>query len=85
MRAETERNLTFLGLAMFENPIKKESTGVIQELLRVHLRPIMVTGDHLMTAVEIAQQLRIIDKRDKVALVRLAENVNEPTIEVERF
>ncbi len=62
MRPLIENELTFLGLVFFENPVKKESPSVIKELLRVRIRPIMVTGDHLLTAVEIAFQIGLIDK-----------------------
>ena len=44
-RHEVEKNLTLLGLIVFENRIKSETKPVIEKLHRAKVRTIMVTGN----------------------------------------
>jgi P-type E1-E2 ATPase len=53
-RDKIESDLEFLGLAFFENPLKSDSKSVIDELYRVHIQPVMITGDNILTAVDIS-------------------------------
>ena len=54
-RHEVEKNLTLLGLIVFENRIKRETKPVIEKLHRAKVRTIMVTGDHIQTALSVAR------------------------------
>lgn len=60
-RTELEKDLTFLGLLIFENRLKVETNPVICELRSAKIRPIMVTGDNILTAVSVARQCGICD------------------------
>jgi P-type E1-E2 ATPase len=44
-----------LGLLFFENPVKKDSFNVIQELVNVNLKPVMITGENILTAMDISR------------------------------
>jgi cation-transporting ATPase 13A3/4/5 len=50
-RAELESELTFLGLIVLENRLKEASSRVLEELHGANIRPIMVTGDNILTAI----------------------------------
>ena len=57
-----EQDLDFLGLIILENRIKAETKPVIRQLQNANLRTIMVTGDHIQTAVSVAKECSMIDK-----------------------
>lgn len=46
-REDVEANLTFLGIIIMENKLKKETTAVIDELKRANFRVIMITGKYI--------------------------------------
>lgn len=43
-REEVEHGLTFLGLVILQNKLKKKTTPVIKELRAANLRCVMITG-----------------------------------------
>lgn len=53
------RNAEFLGLAGFIDPPRAESRQAIRDCRNAGIRVVMITGDHAMTAREIARQLEI--------------------------
>ncbi|KAL4658526.1 putative cation-transporting ATPase 13A2 isoform X1 [Arapaima gigas] len=54
-RLAVEEELKFLGLLVMRNLVKLESSGVISTLKQAQIRPIMVTGDNMLTAVNVAR------------------------------
>ena len=60
-RDKIESNLQFIGFITFKNNLKPTSTEVIEQLKIANLKPIMVTGDNLETAVSVSQEVGIID------------------------
>jgi len=59
--AETlERGLCFVGLVGMIDPVRPEAVAAIKECRAAGIRPIMITGDHIDTAVAIALSLGII-------------------------
>ncbi|MBN2469436.1 MAG: cation-translocating P-type ATPase [Anaerolineae bacterium] len=57
-----ERNLYLLGLAGIVDPPRSEARKAVKTARAAGIRPIMITGDHKLTAEAIAQQLGIIDE-----------------------
>ena len=55
-----ENDLIFLGLYGMIDPVRPEVKDSIEECRRAGIRPIMITGDHINTAVAIAKELTII-------------------------
>ncbi|XP_038078071.1 probable cation-transporting ATPase 13A3 isoform X1 [Patiria miniata] len=53
-RKNVEEELEFLGLMILENKLKPETRPVIEELNRANIRTIMITGDNLLTAINVA-------------------------------
>ncbi|MBI5469686.1 MAG: cation-translocating P-type ATPase [Deltaproteobacteria bacterium] len=54
-----EKDLTFLGLAGMIDPPREEVFGAVEKARSAGVTPIMITGDHRMTAIAIARELDI--------------------------
>ncbi len=52
-------DINVLGYLVIEDTIKPDAKSLIQELIKRHIKPIMITGDHKKTAETIANQLGI--------------------------
>uniref|UniRef100_A0A803T0S5 Cation-transporting ATPase n=1 Tax=Anolis carolinensis TaxID=28377 RepID=A0A803T0S5_ANOCA len=63
-----ESGMDFLGLAMLQNKLKPETVPVLAELRRACIRPVMVTGDNLLTAVSVGRECGMIPAKGKVIL-----------------
>lgn len=57
-----EDNLTFVGLAGMIDPPRYEVKDAIIECRIAGITPVMITGDHKLTAYAIANQLKMLDK-----------------------
>jgi Ca2+-transporting ATPase len=55
-----EQNLIFIGLTGMIDPVRPEVKDAINECRSAGIRPVMITGDHIDTAVAIAKELGII-------------------------
>ena len=55
-----ENSLTFLGLIAMMDPPREESKAAVAECIRAGIRPIMITGDHKITAAAIAREIGIL-------------------------
>jgi len=60
-RDEGEEDLTFLGLIAMLDPPRPEASAAIVRARAAGIRPIMITGDHPVTALAIARELGIGD------------------------
>ena len=61
---ELENGLTFMGLIGMIDPPREEAKAAIAECVSAGIRPIMITGDHVVTATAIAEQLGIMRPGD---------------------
>lgn len=57
---EDENNLEFLGLIAMMDPPREESRAAVSECIAAGIRPIMITGDHKVTAAAIAREIGIL-------------------------
>lgn len=53
------KNLNFLGMVAFIDPIRVEAKDSIKECTRAGIKVIMITGDHPLTALSIAKDLKL--------------------------
>ena len=60
-----EQDLTFLGLSSMIDPERPEVAAAIKEAHEAGIRVVMITGDHIDTAVAIARNLGIIADRSQ--------------------
>lgn len=65
---ELENNLIFVGLTGMIDPVRPEAKAAVEECREAGIRPIMITGDQLDTAVAIAKELGIIENEDEAIL-----------------
>lgn len=61
-----ERNFTFLGIVGMMDPPREEAIEAIKTCKQVGIKPIMITGDHKLTAVTIAREMEIYKEGDVV-------------------
>ena len=63
---EIERDLVFLGLLGMQDPPRPEVPEALAKARRAGLRTIMITGDHVATAVAIAKQIGLLRSNGRV-------------------
>lgn len=63
---EMTNKLTFLGLLIISDPIRKSAKETVRLAQRAGMKLVMVTGDHPETALHIAMQVGIATKRSEV-------------------
>ena len=61
---EDEYNLTFIGLVSLMDPPRVESKDAVKKCQLAGIKPIMITGDHIVTAKSIARQIGIYHDGD---------------------
>jgi Ca2+-transporting ATPase len=58
--ANVEQNLTFTGLMCMIDPPRPEVKEAVRQCMQAGIRPVMITGDHPLTAFAIAKELNIV-------------------------
>ncbi len=61
---EAEKDFVFLGLISMIDPPREESKDAVADAKRAGIKPIMITGDHKVTATAIAKQIGIYEEGD---------------------
>ena len=58
--------MILLGLVAMMDPPRDESKDAVENCLTAGIRPIMITGDHKITAAAIAKEIGILRDGDQV-------------------
>jgi len=61
-----EQALVFAGLAGMMDPPRPEAVEAVGVCKRVHMKPVMITGDHKVTALAVAREMGIYEDGDMV-------------------
>ena len=64
LSVDTEYDYTFIGLVSMIDPPREESRQAVADAIRAGIKPIMITGDHKVTASAIAKQIGIMREGD---------------------
>ena len=80
---DLEQDLCFTGLCGMIDPVRPEVRDAIVECRRAGIRPIMITGDHVDTAVAIARELGILSGDVKAVTGSQLDAMDDETFEKE--
>jgi Ca2+-transporting ATPase len=75
-----ERDLTFVGMVGMIDPPRPEAREAVETCKRAGIRPVMITGDHPLTAGYIATELGIVEDR-RILVGRDLANISGDELE----
>lgn len=76
-----EKDLVLVGLCGMIDPVREEVVDAIRQCRTAGIRPIMITGDHIDTAVAIAKQLGIISDASQAILGSALDKMSDEEFE----
>ena len=76
-----EDRLIFIGLAGLLDPPRREAFEAVRRCREAHIRPVMITGDHAVTAKAIARELKIYREGDKILTGRELDALSDGQLE----
>ena len=85
--AALEQGLTFVGLIGMIDPPRPEVRTAVEQCYAAGIKPVMITGDHKLTAVAIAKELDIFRDGDEAITGQDLDAMDQQTLEhrVERY
>lgn len=74
---EDENGYILLGLIAMQDPPRVESKDAVAKCKMAGIRPVMITGDHLVTASAIAREIGILGDNDRAVEGKEIENLTD--------
>ena len=78
---QDEEEYVFLGLISMMDPPRDESVAAVAECKKAGIKPIMITGDHKITASAIAKKLGILEDESEACEGAVIENMSDEELE----
>ncbi len=76
-----EKDLTFIGLVGMIDPPRAEAKAAVAVCKEAGIRPVMITGDHVVTASAIAKELGILNEGDTAITGTELDNMSEEELD----
>lgn len=76
-----EQDLVFVGLVSMMDPPRAESKEAVEKCKMAGIIPIMITGDHIVTATSIAKQIGIFEQGDSAIEGKELETMSDDQID----
>jgi len=80
---ELERDLIFVGMVGIIDPPRKEVEAAVRVCKAAGIRPVMITGDHPLTAFAIARDLGIVEEGGRVLTGRDLSQMTQAELEAQ--
>lgn len=74
---EEENDFTFVGLIAMMDPPREESKQAVEDCIKAGVKPVMITGDHKITATAIARQIGILKDPSEAIEGKEIENLSD--------
>lgn len=81
LETEDEDKLIFLGLISMMDPPREESQAAVSECIKAGIKPIMITGDHKVTAAAIAKRIGILKEESEAVEGAVIENMSDEELQ----
>ncbi|MFV0364771.1 MAG: cation-translocating P-type ATPase [Suipraeoptans sp.] len=78
---DDEKDLIFLGLISMMDPPRLESKQAVEECIKAGIKPIMITGDHKITAAAIAKRIGILKDENEACEGAVIENMSDEELQ----
>ena len=78
---DDEKDYILLGLVAMQDPPREESAEAVRKCKTAGIRPIMITGDHLVTESAIARKIGILDDNGRAVEGREIENLSDEELD----
>ncbi len=78
-----EKGLTLVGLVGMIDPPREEAKIAVKVCKSAGIKPVMITGDHKITAMAIAKELGILSEKEKALSGEELEKISEKELEAE--
>lgn len=77
LQLEDEDDLIFVGLISMMDPPREESKAAVADCIRAGIKPIMITGDHKVTAAAIAKRIGILKDESEACEGSVIDNMSD--------
>ena len=75
--AEVDKELSYVGLIAIKDPLRKDASQAIAEAREAGIRPVVITGDHQLTALAIGKEIGLSGKKEELLTGEELDNMDD--------